>query len=456
MVAQGPWRPRKEWAVGIGHGAKRKAGDSRSRAPTGPKASAGSCHWIHWTADPWGPGSQPESRHPSCQAPGPALAPGRWRSPGSRWEPEGVQEAGKQLWRQPGTPGCRVRTEAPARQPAGPGSLTPRPHTCPAEARGAPAGVHPVPLHPLQEPHGRHGHFVVLLAKLQQVGEAWDVQAGVCADMRLSARPAQRPHPTPPSGPPSATLHHRGLRRHAPQHTPPRGPPLRPSTTGSPGPLPRNLQPLPQGGVLAATSPRLGGCQRLFELQGPAHLCAYWPTLLPAPFCLHVCLRPSACSLRGRQLLGDSAQRPLAGAPQASSALGRGFLGPPASETAAPATPLSGLASNYSGPAGRRAVRAGDAAHGGDRGQDCPRKPCSRGCWGRGQRKGQRAGWEAREAQEGLVSTLQPPQQQAEGTGPAVPPSVHGASVPELGLGVPRPSKRRHPKVRGQDSGTSP
>lgn len=121
--------------MGTGHGAKRKAGDSRSRAPTDPKASVGSCHWIHWTADPWGPGSQPESRHPSRQAPGPAPAPGRWRAPGSRWEPERVQEAGRQLGRQPGTPSGRVRTEAP---PGGQQarSLTPRPVPAPQRPEG--------------------------------------------------------------------------------------------------------------------------------------------------------------------------------------------------------------------------------------------------------------------------------------------------------------------------------
>uniref|UniRef100_A0A480IW64 BTB/POZ domain-containing protein 6 n=2 Tax=Sus scrofa TaxID=9823 RepID=A0A480IW64_PIG len=62
---------------------------------------------------------------------------------------------------------------------------------CPAEARGAPARVHPVPLHPLQQPQGRHGHLVVLVAKLQQVGEARDVQAGVA--LLVLAEPPPRP-----------------------------------------------------------------------------------------------------------------------------------------------------------------------------------------------------------------------------------------------------------------------
>lgn len=76
-------------------------------------------------------------------------------------------------------------------QPSAPAAGPPDPETptCPTEARGTPARVHPVPLHPLQEPQGRHGHLVVPVAELQQVGEARDVQAGVCGRHVSRCRP---------------------------------------------------------------------------------------------------------------------------------------------------------------------------------------------------------------------------------------------------------------------------
>lgn len=92
-------------------------------------------------------------------------------------------------------------------QPAQPRAPVPAPHarTCPAESRGAAARVHPVPLHPLQQPHGRHGHLVVLFAKLQQVGKAWDVQAGVCRRHAPQRGPGETCPSAPQLGRPSPT-----------------------------------------------------------------------------------------------------------------------------------------------------------------------------------------------------------------------------------------------------------
>ena len=67
--------------------------------------------------------------------------------------------------------------------------------------------MHPVPLHPLQQPQGRHGHLVVLFAKLQQVGKAWDVQAGVCG-RHAPQRGPEETHPSAPQlGPLSPVCH---------------------------------------------------------------------------------------------------------------------------------------------------------------------------------------------------------------------------------------------------------
>ena len=54
--------------------------------------------------------------------------------------------------------------------------------TCTTQAGGAAPGVHPVPLHPLEQPESRHGHLVGLLPELQHVGKARDVETGVCGE----------------------------------------------------------------------------------------------------------------------------------------------------------------------------------------------------------------------------------------------------------------------------------
>ena len=65
--------------------------------------------------------------------------------------------------------------------------------TCSTQAGGAPPGVHPVPLHPLEQPQSRHGHLVGLLPELQHVGEARDVETGVCGERERERRGQSQP-----------------------------------------------------------------------------------------------------------------------------------------------------------------------------------------------------------------------------------------------------------------------
>lgn len=259
--------------------------------------------------------------------------------------------------------------------------------------------MHPVPLHPLQEPQGRHGHFVVLLTKLQQVGEARDIQAGVCGRHALSTRPGQRPRP--PSGPPSPVL-------------PPRAaqdPSLEPAAPASGrGPM---LGSCCLGRCKAEAKPTCSGLTGLCSSR----------TLLSAFVCLH----PSVCSLRERQpAQGDSAEATHRRAPGQLCA-GTGFTGPPASGTAAPRhredllTTAAQLDRRPCGPVTQHRGRPGDRTV-----PESLAVPGAAGAGGRG------PGWEAPEAQSGIGSALQPLQQQTEGRQtPAGPPSVHGTLTPQ-------------------------
>ena len=51
--------------------------------------------------------------------------------------------------------------------------------TCTTQPSGPASGVHPVSLHPLDESQCCHGNFAVFIPKLQQLGEAGNIQTWI-------------------------------------------------------------------------------------------------------------------------------------------------------------------------------------------------------------------------------------------------------------------------------------